>query len=78
MSNRHPYALRDKQGRFTAYALACGYVEFVGDFVEITRDPLLGFYRIVRSDLHRLGEKTEVRHLLNEARAVANKWERAK
>lgn len=78
MSKRHPYALHDKQGRFTAYALACGYVERVGNHVEITRDPMGNFYRIVRDSSHRLGSKSETRHLLAEAHALAEKWAKTK
>lgn len=78
MAKRHTYALYDKQGRLTAYALVCGYVERVGKYVEISKDASGSFYRVYRSASHRLGDKLEVRHLLVEARALAEKWAKTK
>lgn len=78
MAKRYPCALHDKQCKFTAYALACGYVERVGKYVEISKDASRSFYKVYRSASHRLGDKLEVRHLLVEARALAEKWAKTK
>lgn len=63
--------IRRKDGRPTAYAMACGYVDTYGPHVSVSMEH--GTYHIKRHPEHPEGHA----HLVHQALGTARKWARA-